>query len=70
MVCIHANGDAYLTINEGQLSFVYVGIWKGNEGPLRDRILLADIDGDGRTDYCTIADNGDIRCWRNGGLGE
>lgn len=30
---------------------------------------MGDIDGDGRLDYCVAADNGDIYCWRNGGLG-
>ena len=29
-----------------------------------------DIDGDGRVDYCLIGDDGNIRCWRNGGSGE
>ena len=31
---------------------------------------LGDIDGDGRLDYCVVEDNGNIYCWRNGGLGE
>jgi hypothetical protein len=29
-------------------------------------VRLGDIDGDGRLDYCLIADNGDISGWRNG----
>lgn len=29
---------------------------------------LISIDGDGRADYCLVNDNGDIRCWRNGGV--
>jgi hypothetical protein len=70
MVCIAVNGDAFVTINLGNYQFSYEGLWKPNEGPVQDRVLLADIDGDGRTDYCTIADNGDISCWRNGGQGE
>jgi hypothetical protein len=37
---------------------------------VQERVLLPDIDGDGRADYCTIADNGDIHCWRNGGQGK
>ncbi|RYP18303.1 hypothetical protein DL765_004023 [Monosporascus sp. GIB2] len=34
------------------------------------RQLLADIDGDGRLDYCVIRNNGNIRCWHSGGIGE
>ena len=30
--------------------------------------LSADIDGDGRLDYCVIGNEGDLICWRNGGL--
>lgn len=29
---------------------------------------ILDIDGDGRLDYCVVSSNGDIHCWRNGGL--
>ena len=29
-----------------------------------------DIDGDGRADYCLIAEQGNIRCSRNGGQGD
>lgn len=36
----------------------------------QSRVRLADIDGDGRIDYCVIADNGDIHAWRNGGQGD
>jgi hypothetical protein len=34
-------------------------------------VRIADIDGDGRADYCVIEGGaGDIRCWRNGGVGD
>lgn len=72
MVCIAANGDTYVSINkvsEFNLNFMDGVLWKSNEGSPQDRVRLVDIDGDGRTDYCTIADNGDISCWRNGGQG-
>jgi hypothetical protein len=46
------------------------GLWKQNEGLPQDRVHLADIDGDGRFDYCNIDNDGNIRCWRNGGLGD
>jgi FG-GAP-like repeat len=69
MVCIALNGDTYVHINAGKLGFIDGGLWKPNEGSPQDRVRLADIDGDGRADYCTIADNGDINCWWNGGQG-
>jgi hypothetical protein len=31
-------------------------------------LLISDIDGDGRADYCIIQDDGELHCWRNGGL--
>ncbi len=41
---------------------------------LKSRLTLdaheIDIDGDGRLDYCVVAGNGDIYCWRNGGQGD
>lgn len=70
MVCIAVNGDTYVSLNRGGWNFTVGGLWKSSEGSPQDRVRLADIDGDGRTDYCTIADNGDISCWRNGGQGQ
>lgn len=29
-------------------------------------VRLADIDGDGRGDYCILDDGGNVHCWRNG----
>ncbi|PKK43057.1 hypothetical protein CI102_13335 [Trichoderma harzianum] len=70
MICVAVDGTAYAMINNGNRGFTNSGeVWKASEGPKQDRVLLADIDGDGRADYCTIADNGDISCWRNGGQG-
>ena len=34
-----------------------------------DRVVLGDIDGDGRLDYGVIQRNGDIHFWRNNGIG-
>lgn len=50
-------------------SFRYIGSIKTGEAP-QDRIRLADIDGDGRVDYGVVADNGQVRFWRNEGTGE
>lgn len=36
---------------------------------LLTRFFRLDVDGDGRLDYCVIGDDGNIRCWRNGGIG-
>ena len=57
----------YASINvEG---WTWPALWKATEGPPQARVRIVDIDGDGRADYCVIADNGDISCWRNGGQG-
>lgn len=55
-VCITANGDAYLSVNKrngnraaGKApTFQLVGKIKSNEGVVRDHVVMADIDGDGR----------------------
>lgn len=31
---------------------------------------IEDIDGDGRSDYCLVWDNGDVHCYRNAGVGD
>ncbi|EQB57132.1 hypothetical protein CGLO_02769 [Colletotrichum gloeosporioides Cg-14] len=56
LVCITANGDAYLSVEKGKgnraagksSTFEFVGKIKSNKGVVRDHIVLADIDGDGR----------------------
>ncbi|OQE36040.1 hypothetical protein PENCOP_c012G03701 [Penicillium coprophilum] len=71
-VCIGKDGTAYGSINQGDgtnykpPTFKSIGKIKEPEGYPQARVRLADIDGDGRADYCVIADNGDITCWRNG----
>ncbi|KAJ0109024.1 hypothetical protein J7T55_002216 [Diaporthe amygdali] len=68
-VCIAPGGELSVAINRGNFVFEYTGAgkYKPSEGYLQARIHLADIDGDGRFDYCAARDNGDIQCWRNGG---
>ncbi|KKY36967.1 hypothetical protein UCDDA912_g03061 [Diaporthe ampelina] len=68
-VCIAPGGELSVAINRGNFVFEYTGAgkYKTSEGYLQARIHLADIDGDGRFDYCAAHDNGDIQCWRNGG---
>lgn len=73
LVCIHPNGDLYLSINKGDgdraagkpPGWTWVGLIKNAEAE-QDRIRLADIDGDGRGDYGVINDDGSISFWRNG----
>ncbi|KAJ5214936.1 hypothetical protein N7468_010615 [Penicillium chermesinum] len=62
-VCIGPEGDAYAAINQGN----------GNDenpptfdGYPQAQVRLGDVDGDGRADYCVLALNGDMHCWRNG----
>jgi hypothetical protein len=56
--------------NDGPI-FEDIGLVKGAQaGYAQASVRLADIDGDGRIDYCVIAPVGDIYCWRNGGQGD
>lgn len=77
MLCISPNGDTYVTHNHAldwpmpaPFPMVSGGLWKRNEGYPQDRVRIADIDGDGRADYCVLEDSGNIKCWRNGGVGD
>lgn len=65
LVCIDPDGNLYLSINQGDGSaskpptFKRVSATakiKNTEGFKQDRIVLADIDGDGRGDYCHLDD--------------
>ncbi|KFA66600.1 hypothetical protein S40285_08276 [Stachybotrys chlorohalonatus IBT 40285] len=75
IVCVSPAGDLHMSLNLGNgggntpPSFRYIGSIKTGEAP-QDRIRLADIDGDGRVDYGVVADNGQVRFWRNEGTGE
>ncbi|ETS78505.1 hypothetical protein PFICI_10567 [Pestalotiopsis fici W106-1] len=71
-VCINAEGNMYAGINQKDgtattpPTFKDIGLIKATEGWAQDRVRLADIDGDGRADYCIIDDSGNVWCWRNG----
>ncbi|RDW68818.1 putative esterase [Aspergillus mulundensis] len=71
-ICIAKDGTAYASINNhdgsdsNPPSFTYKGKWKDREGYDQANVRLADVDGDGRADYCVVAGSGDISCWRNG----
>jgi hypothetical protein len=74
LVCIGPDGNAYLSVNQGDGTATKPPTFKRISGPAlikpgeapQERVRLADIDGDGRGDYAVIQDNGDIRVWRNG----
>ncbi|KAL4882936.1 SGNH hydrolase-type esterase domain-containing protein [Aspergillus karnatakaensis] len=72
-ICIGPEGNMYVSLqntNGGGPTFTYLGENMKNPraGSSQKHVRLGDIDGDGRLDYCLIAGNGDISCWRNGGL--
>jgi hypothetical protein len=72
-ICIGPEGNIYVAINDGGKPPMFrdVGLYKtAPSGFARTNVRLGDIDGDGRLDYCVIAGNGNIDCWRNGGLGD
>ncbi|KAI0006972.1 SGNH hydrolase-type esterase domain-containing protein [Xylariaceae sp. FL0662B] len=67
-ICIGPAGNMYVSINKGgnPPKFDYIGmVKKGPTGVKQSNILLGDIDGDGRIDYCVLASNGDLSCYRN-----
>ncbi|KFX87170.1 hypothetical protein V490_08483 [Pseudogymnoascus sp. VKM F-3557] len=71
-ICIRPNGEMYVARNTGQnpLVFEEIGVVRSaTSGYDIKHVRLGDIDGDGRIDYCLIGDDGNIRCWRNGGIG-
>ncbi|KAL2821315.1 SGNH hydrolase-type esterase domain-containing protein [Aspergillus cavernicola] len=69
-ICIGPEGDMYVSVNRGGSppTFEYLGLYHSNPRAesSQTHVRLGDIDGDGRLDYCLIAGNGDISCWRNG----
>ncbi|KAH6856359.1 hypothetical protein B0I37DRAFT_402917 [Chaetomium sp. MPI-CAGE-AT-0009] len=75
MLCISPNGDIFASVAQvsanGDIDWASTppALWKATEGLPQARVRIADIDGDGRADYCVVADNGDVSCWRNGGQG-
>jgi hypothetical protein len=72
--CIAANGAASVAINKGgnPPTFQSIGqVMSDKSGTYpTDMVLLGDIDGDGRVDYCLVDAGGNVRCWRNGGQGD
>lgn len=72
-ICIDPNGVMYGSLNQGGNPPQFTParqFFVPPSGSKQDHVLLADIDGDGRLDYCLTGDNGDISCWRNGGQGD
>lgn len=75
-ICIAKDGTACASINNGDGNdsapiFKSIGLWK-EAVPRYDQshVVIGDVDGDGRGDYCVIEDNGDMQCWRIGWIGE
>ncbi|KAL4860504.1 SGNH hydrolase-type esterase domain-containing protein [Aspergillus spectabilis] len=75
-ICIGPEGNMYVSLRKpgqdqnGRVPvFEPLGLYLANprSGSSQTHVRLGDIDGDGRLDYCLIAGNGDISCWRNGG---
>lgn len=79
LVYIDADGNAYLSVNQGDgnrgagkpptFKRVSATAKIKDSGGERSRIVLADIDGDGRGDYGVTDGSGNIVFWRNGGTG-
>ncbi|KAL3470226.1 hypothetical protein BJX99DRAFT_264439 [Aspergillus californicus] len=54
----------------GKPTWVPKGEIASGVGSPRDRILFGDINNDGRDDYLTIGDNGEVNAWLNTGTGD
>ncbi|KAH7390083.1 family 3 carbohydrate esterase [Cadophora sp. MPI-SDFR-AT-0126] len=81
LVYIDADGNAYLSINQGDgdrgagkpptfkrvSSTAKIMDTNGYDRPF---VVLADIDGDGRGDFGRIDYDGNVKFWRNGGTGD
>lgn len=65
-ICIGKDGTAYASINNGDGNdsappiYKSIGLWK-EAVPRYDQshVVIGDVGGDGRGDYCVIEDNGD-----------
>ncbi|KAF2788837.1 carbohydrate esterase family 3 protein [Melanomma pulvis-pyrius CBS 109.77] len=77
-ICLsYPAGDMRVSINMGgnPPTFKFLGIIRPNSGGyVQEDVRLADIDGDGRLDFCHIRnpeyeDSGNVYCFRNGGQG-
>ncbi|KAF9880547.1 putative carbohydrate esterase family 3 protein [Colletotrichum karsti] len=72
-ICIAPDGAMFVSRNMGgnPPKFESLGQARGPTlGYKQEHVRLGDIDGDGRLDYCVVGDDGNIRCWRNGGVGK
>ena len=71
--CISSDSSVKVSLNRGgnPPKFESIGdVTPSHDGYTADDVRVADIDGDGRFDYCLIHDNGDVGCWKNGGYGD
>ncbi|KAH8666554.1 family 3 carbohydrate esterase, partial [Xylariales sp. PMI_506] len=77
LVYIDADGNAYLSINQGDgdraagksPTFKRVSdtaLIMATKGYKRSNVVLADVDGDGRGDYGVVDSSGNVYFWRNG----
>jgi hypothetical protein len=70
--CIGADSQVSVSVNLGTNppTFQPLGqVVPTHAGISGDQVRIADIDGDGRADYCVILSNGGVGCSRNGGQG-
>ncbi|KAL1599455.1 Glucan endo-1,3-alpha-glucosidase agn1 [Paraconiothyrium brasiliense] len=70
-ICINKEGSPFVSLNRGGSppKFEYIGQIYSDRFA-QANVRLADIDGDGRLDYCGMDPSGDVYCHRNGGTGD
>jgi hypothetical protein len=71
--CIQSGSAVSVSLNRGgnPPTFQSIGaVVPTHAGFSADSVRIADVDGDGRADYCLVHANGDVGCSRNGGTGD
>ncbi|KAI1008878.1 hypothetical protein LB504_001329, partial [Fusarium proliferatum] len=71
--CLKSGSAVWVSINQGGNPPKFKGIGQivgKHDGYEATDVRIADIDGDGRADYCLVEDNGAVICSRNGGTGD
>lgn len=71
--CLKAGSAVWVSLNQGgnPPKFKSLGqVVVTHEGYEATDVRIADIDGDGRADYCLVKSDGSVICSRNGGTGD
>lgn len=70
--CLRSSGGISVSLNRGGIPprFESIGQVVPSSSTSEGTVHIADIDGDGRADFCLVDFSGVVRCSRNGGQGD